>query len=253
MQTLKGRTCVIAGGSGGDGAETVKELCRGGMNVAVLTHQASQAQTLVDEIAQAGYPGTCIALEGTSGPAEHDPKIMQQIVDRFGSIDVMIANTGADGHKDSIETIDVHEMMHEVEHLAGGGFAMMQTMLPYLKKSRVPRIIFMTTVEAVQGGTHESFVNAIAKGTVQAMMLNSASRLAAYGITVNSIAKGAVCRTVGHRDADAPSPYELQDRIPLGRVGMPIDLANAVCFLASEESSFVTGQTIYAAGGLQLG
>ena len=253
MQTLTGRTCIIAGGSGGDGVDTVKALCAGGMNVVMLTHQIAQAQELLDAAASAGYPGECIAMEGVNGPAEQDPEVMRAIADRFGSIDVVVANTGTDGVRDDIETLDVEQLMRSIGHLAGGGFSMMQTALPYLKKSRAPRVIFMTTVEGIGGGTHESFANAVAKGAVQSLCVNAAARLARYGITVNCIAKGAIPRTVGYIEPDAPRPEELLERIPLGRIGSPEDLAQAVCWLASEESAFVTGQTLYVAGGLQLG
>lgn len=253
MQTLTGRTCIFAGASGGDGVDAVKALCRAGMNVVMMTHQASQAQSLVDEIAQMSWPGTCIAVEGTHGPAEKDPEILQQIEDRFGSVDVVIANTGADGKRDDIETLDAAEMMKGVMHLAGGSFEMMQTAIPFLKKSRAPRVIFMTTVEGCIGGTHESFANAVAKGTVRTIALNSAARLAKYGITVNCISKGAIPRTVGRIDPGSPKPEEILDSIPLGRIGSPVDLAEAICFLASEESSFITGQVLSVDGGLHLG
>lgn len=252
MQTLTGRTCIIAGGSGGDGVDMVKALCRGGMHVVLMTHQAVQAQALVDEINAAGYPGDCMAVEGKNGPAEKDPGIMAEIAEKFGSIDVVICNTGADGKRDDIETVDVDQMMENVVHLAGGSLSMLQTALPYLKKSRAARVIFMTTVEGCCGGVHESFSNAVAKGAVRALILNSAARLASIGITVNGISKGAIPRTVGHMDPDAPKPEDILEKIPLGRLGSPEDLAQAVCFLASEESSFITGQIVYVAGGLQL-
>ncbi len=253
MQTLTGRTCLIAGGSGGDGVDIVKALVKGGMNVVMMTHQASQARDLVDEIAAGGYQGKCIAVEGKGGPAEKDPEIMAALEKEWGSIDVIIANTGADGKRDDIETLPVEELVKSMEHLAGGSFSMMQTALPFLKKSKAPRVIFMTTVEGINGGTHESFANAVAKGAVRSLIVNSAARLAKYGITVNGISKGAIPRTVGHIDPDSPKPEEILDKIPLGRIGSPKDLAEVVCFLASEESSFVTGEIINAAGGLQLG
>ena len=253
MQTLAGRTCLIAGGSGGDGVDIVKALLKGGMNVVMMTHQAAQAQALLEELESEGYPGKCTAVEGKTGPAEKDPEIMAALEKEWGSIDVIIANTGADGKRDDIETVSEEELINSIAHLAGGSFSMMQTALPFLKKSRAPRVIFMTTVEGENGGTHESFVNAVAKGAVRSLIVNSAARLARFGITVNGISKGAIPRTAGHIDPDSPKPEEILDKIPLGGIGSPKDLAEAVCFLASEESSFVTGEIINVAGGLQLG
>ncbi|MCD8105855.1 MAG: SDR family oxidoreductase [Lachnospiraceae bacterium] len=253
MQTLKGRTCIFAGGSGGDGVDTVKALCAAGMNVILMTHMPEQAQALVDEIAAGDYMGICIATtEGMAGSADGND-VYAKIAETYGSIDVVITNTGADGVKDDMETLDFAQIAKDIENLAGGSFKMMQRALPYLKKSRAPRVIFMTTVEGCNGGTHESFSNAVAKGAVRSLILNSAARLAKYGITVNGISKGAIPRTVGHMDEGAPKPEEILDKIPLGRIGSPEDLAGAICFFASEESSFITGEILELSGGLQLG
>lgn len=109
----------------------------------------------------------------------------------------------------------------------------------------------MTTVEGTQGGVHESFENAVAKGAVHSLTLNAAARLARDGITVNCISKGAIPRIEGVNPGDT-DPSKMLDRIPMGRLGTPDDLGELICFLASEESAYITGQTIAVSGGLEL-
>lgn len=257
MQTLAGRTCVFAGGSGGDGVSAVKALCAGGMNVVMMTHQPAQAQGLIDEIADLGYPGKCAAVQdgNVQNPPVSDEEVFDKIAEEYGTIDVIVSNTGGDGFEDSIDTVSKEELLKDVNHLLGGSYGMLKCGLPYLRKSKAPRVIFMTTVEGVRGGNKESFVNAVAKGAVLGLTRNCAARLAPEGITVNCIEKGAI-RRLPHKGPDngktEKNVNELLPDIPIGRLGTPEDLAQAICFLASEEASYITGTVLGVNGGLSL-
>ena len=257
MQTLSGRTCIFAGASGGDGVEAVKALCQGGMNVVMMTHQPAQAQRLLDEIASLGYPGKCVAVQdgNAQNPSIPDEEVFRQVAEQFGTIDVVISNTGGDGFEDSIDSVDQKQLLREVDHLLGGSYNMLKCALPYLRKSSAPRVIFMTTVEGVRGGKLESFTNAVAKGAVLALAKNCAARLAPEGINVNCISKGAIERLAPPPHPGAPvfkDMTALLPFIPQGRMGTPKDLANAICYLASEESAYVTGTVLDLSGGLSL-
>ena len=254
MQTLAGRTALFAGATAGDGRDTVKALCAGGMNVVMMTHNIAEAEALAAEVKAIDAPGSCTYYAGGAGkgPAEESPEVYEEVLKQFGSVDVIISNTGANGHIDSAETLDADELERSLHHLVIGAFKTVQTALPYLKKSKAPRVILMTTVEGVHGGTQESLANAVAKGAVEALALNLAARLAADGITVNCIAKGAIPRVEGVRPGD-PDPADRLPAIPAGRLGTPEDLAGAIAFLASEESAYITGQVLELSGGLNLG
>ncbi|MCC8104058.1 MAG: SDR family oxidoreductase [Clostridiales bacterium] len=257
MQTLTGRTCVFAGGSGGDGASAVKALCKAGMNVVLMTHQPTQAQGLIAEIEKLGFTGKCmVAQDGKAQtPPIPDEEVFRKIYEEQGSVDVIISNTGASGHEDSIDTVDVEQLMKNVQQLLGGSYSMLKCALPYLRKSVCPRVIFMTTVEGARGGNLESFANAVAKGAVLSLTKNCAARLAAEGITVNCIQKGAIERLPhkgSNNGAKEKDPAAMLPYIPAGRVGTPEDLAAAICFLASEETSYITGTVLDVSGGLSL-
>lgn len=250
MQTLEGRTCVFAGATAGDGVDAVKQLCAGGMNVIMMTHMVERAARLVDEINGMGLPGRCMAIGALeTGPAEEDRSTYEKIAKEFGSVDVLISNTGSTGPDTAIEEVRPSALLHSVEHLLGGAFGMLSAALPYLKQSKAPRVIFMTTPEGAEGGVHESFENAVAKGAVRSLALNAAARLAPCGITVNCISKGPIPRIEGIRSGEV-DPAKMLGRIPMGRLGTAEDLGHLICFLASEESSYITGQTIELSGGL---
>lgn len=253
MQTLSGRTCVIAGGTAGDGIDTVRELCRAGMHVVMMTHQAERAKALVEEINGSGFAGNCEAVGATAqGPAEENAETYRYIAGKYGSVDVVISNTGDTGTAKGMEELSAEELMKETGHLVTGAFNMVMTALPFLRKSRAPRVILMSSVEGVYGGVHGSFANAVAKGAVHSLTLNMAARLAPEHITVNCIAKGAIPRAEGIRPGNA-DPEAFLPYIPMGRLGTAQDLAQMVCYLASEEAGYVTGQTICLSGGLGFG
>lgn len=253
MQTLQGRTCVFAGGTAGDGVEAVKELCRSGMNVVLMTNKPEKAQALADSIRAADYPGDCMIFVGKPDLiAEHQAATYDIIAKKYGSVDVIVCNTGNNGILIPLENVTGDMLSAALNQLVVGAFRMFQAALPYLKKSAAPRVIFMSSLEGGRGGTQESFVNAVAKGALRALTLNCAARVAGAGITVNCIAKAGIPR-IEPQPEGAPDPRRLLPRIPIMRLGTLQDLAQAVCYLASEEASYLTGQVLELDGGLHLG
>ncbi|MGI6072337.1 MAG: SDR family NAD(P)-dependent oxidoreductase [Lachnospiraceae bacterium] len=259
MLTLSGRTCVFAGASGGDGVAGVRALLSQGMNVVMMTHMMKQAAKLKEELDKEGYPGKVAIYcdPKTYDPPKTEEEVYEAIYNEFGSIDVIISNIGGPGHEDSIDSLSKEELLRNVNHLVGGGYEMLKYSLPYLRKSSNPRVIFMTSFEAVKGGTLDSLSNSIAKGAVYSMMKNVAARLMKEGITVNCIVKGAIERRPdkgpGMPGMPKPKdPAEMLPFIPAGRLAKDTDLAQAICYLASEEAAYVTGTALDISGGLSL-
>lgn len=247
MQTLTGRTCAFSGATAGDGREVAKALCAGGMNVVIMTHMPEAAKSLVEEIRAAGLPGQAATLK--ENPEDTTEEVLRRAVEKFGSLDVIISNTGGAGKANDVDTTSVDELMENINHIIRGSYGLLKNALPYLRKSRAPRVIFISSVEGCKGGVHESFSDSVAKGAVRALTLNTAYRLAGEGITVNCIAKGAIPRVEPLHPGDVNAADRLP-YIPMGRLGTSEDLAGAVCYLASEESSYMTGQILTLSGGL---
>ena len=253
MQTLKGRTCVFAGATAGDGTASVKALCAGGMNVVMATHNIKGAEALISAVKLAGLPGKCSALSAEGKiPPEQQSETYRKVAEEFGSVDVIICNTGDNGRICSIDDLSGEDLLKDVDHLVGTSYKMLRAALPALRQSKAPRVIFMSSVEGCRGGKLEGLANAIGKGAVRALTLNAAARLAPEGITVNCVSKGAITRMEPQKEG-APDPEAMLPFIPLARLGTPEDLAESICFLASEESAYITGQILELNGGMNLG
>jgi len=181
--------------------------------------------------------------------------VYTEICERFGSIDAVISNTGGLERLETIDSLSPENLLHELDHLVGGAYSMLRNALPYLRKSRAPRVVFMTSPEGMRGGTEEGLATSIAKGGVWALAKICAARLAGEGITVNCVSKGAIDKPMPPLRDGEPPRLEARDclpGVPVGRLGTPEDVAQAVCYLLSEEASYVTGTAIDVAGGLNV-
>ncbi len=254
MLTLENRVCAIAGASGGDGVAIAEELCKAGMTVVMVSHQPTQAMNLMERLNSCDYPGKCDVF--TEGTYKDDTELYQKIYEKYGAIDVIISNIGDNGLVETIDDVDSEGLLRTINHLVIGAYDMLKNCLPYLRLSKAARVIFMTTIEGEDGGTREGFSQAVAKGAVLSLTKNCAAQLAKDKITVNCIEKGASERINGERfDREGREKLDVSkwlDDIPMGRLGNTNDLAAAVCYLASEEASYVTGSVIKVTGGLQF-
>lgn len=243
MLTLRGRTCVIAGGSGQIGRSAVKELVRSGMNVVMLTHMTADAEALAGELA--GEEGKCTYIAGRK-----ETEVFADIYTEYGSVDVLIVNTGEFLKKRSLEEYPKEEFdrsMNRQWHI----LEMINAALPYLRRSSAGRIILTTSASACMGFNHESLMDAMSRGAERSLVLYLAKELAGERITVNAIEKSGMLNDHEPKedgyDAESIIPY-----IPLGRNGESSEFAAAAAYLASEEAGFVTGQILHVSGGLAL-
>lgn len=253
MLTLAGRTAVVIGA----GLPGVIELLEGGMNVAIFTHTPSLTNSIVEKLDQKTVDEHVLIC--MDAMVDDDAKLipaLEAVNDRFGSIDVIFCFTGGPGKVCELEDVTMEEINKEVPYLTGTCLNFLKGALPYLKKSKAPRVIFITTTEAQTGGTNGGLLDAIARGAVISTTYAMARRMAPYGITVNCISVGPFDKNMPHwkdEPYQIPDPYAIVGQVPLGRVGNQQDVAAALHYLASEEASFITGQVINLNGGLFMG
>lgn len=183
---------------------------------------------------------------------------LEEISVKFGHIDLLLCGHGWPPENQEMDQLAEDYWNSVVASNLKGTFYMMQRTLPYLKKSPAPRIISLVSCEARTGGLCDGLAYSAAKGGVISLTYSLARRLARYGITVNAVAMGGIYNKP-YPIVDARPEYELSeyagmlDQIPLGRLGTPEDIAAAVCYLASEEAGFVTGEVLNVNGGLFMG
>ena len=247
MVTLQGRTCVFAGATGMVGRGAVQALVEAGMNVVMVTHNPDSAKEVV--AAMEGKPGRCLAMSND----QDDSLIYQKVEELFGSVDVIISNTGSFNAPKPFEEITEEEMIRKVSFHVAGPMTMVKKALPFLERSKAPRVLLMASAGAQDGFSGENICDSVARAAVINLTYCLARELADRGITVNCIAKSAMVNDHpphGPQDLDTAA---LESRVPLRRIGTNAEFGAAVSFLASEEAGFITGQVLNLSGGLHIG
>ncbi len=245
---LFGQTALITGASRGIGAAIATTLAKAGANIAVnyLT-QASKAQEIVSQCEL--FDIHAIAVAGDVSKASDVDHLFAQTTRHIGPITILVNNAGK---AQSDLFIDTSEK--DFEDLIGvnlkGPFLCTKKALPAMLQAQQGRIINISSIWGMVGGSCEVAYSA-AKGGVIAFTKALAKELGSTGITVNAVAPGAI-------STDMMSVYseediqKIREETPLGRLGTPEDVAHTVLFLASPESSFLTGQIISPNGGLVI-
>lgn len=257
---------IITGGAGNNGLAIVRMALQYGMNVAFLSSYHGKAQYAISQLDEK-YRNQVIGFAQNpqarlqeniqcapdlyhEGTRQED--VLEWIYNHFGSIDVVVNGSG--GHdRHNMEETDKKIWHHSME-VVEGAFFNTKLALPYLLKSAAPRVINLTTCDGKNGGWYPNPSFAAARGGIVSLTYEMAKELGSMGITVN-------CVQIGHIEQDVPEEDILSDKerekllsqTPLGRLGIPEDVAGAVNFLASEESSFITGAVIDVNGGLLMG
>ncbi len=245
---FEGRVAIITGGSRGIGRAVAELLAARGASLAIADIQLEVAQTTAREIAeQSGCK--VVAVEVNVASLEMVQAMAKTVVDEFGKVDILVNNAG-------ITRDDLLMRMKESDwddviniNLKGAWNCSKAVIRPMMKK-RYGRIVNVSSVsgQAGQAGqTNYSASKAGIIGLTKALAREAASR----GINVNAVAPGFI-PTVLTNDL----PDELKDSIisatPMGRMGTPEEVANAVAFLASDEASYITGQILGVDGGMVM-
>ena len=244
--TLKGRTCVFAGGTGEIGRGAVRILAENGMNVVLVTHSPKQAEEVVSSMKD--LAGNVVAVSNEMPEVQ----IFELTEKNFGSVDVVINSIGGLMAPKVLSGITKEELDEKLHHQITEVFWFMKEAIPFLKKSSAGRMILTSSCGARTGFEGESILDSIARGGVETMTKCFARELAADGITVNCIARSGLVNDHTPRNAAELDVASFADRIPLGRIGKKEEYGALAAYLASEEGGFVTGQTFDLCGGLQL-
>jgi 3-oxoacyl-[acyl-carrier protein] reductase len=238
---LKGKVAIVTGGARGIGQASCWSLAREGVTVAVC--DVLPVKETLAGLKKFGHAS--LGLRCDIQRKGEIVKAVERVMKKFGGIDILVANAGIFEGK-SITEVDVPDWDRMVEINLRGPFLFCQQVWPIMQKQGFGKIICVGSSAGKTGGVLAGPHYAAAKGGVHALVKWMAKNGAAHGILVNGIAPGP---TVTPMTINQPFT---SDGIPVGRMGHPEDIAEAVVFLASQASNFVTGVILDVNGGLYM-
>ena len=245
--SLDGRVALVTGSSTGLGKAVAFSLARSGARVALnyFNNEERAAETL-GEFQAEGLEG--VMLRGDVSDESAVNALCGEVVEKLGEIDILVVNATPDQPQMPIEEFTWEHFQTMIDFFIKSPYLLTRAVLPHMKKNRWGRIINITS-EVFQRsiGNFSAYVSA--KGGQIGFTRSMATELAPFNITVNLVAPGWI--PVERHENDSQEQKDgYREMIPMGRWGVPDDVAGAVAYYASEEAGFVTGQTICVNGGM---
>jgi len=244
MIDLSGRVAIVTGASRGIGRAIAQQLARQGALV-IGAARGDNARATVDEIVASGGRAEAAPLDVTD--ADASSRLVKETLDRHSRIDILVNNAGI-ARDQLLLRMKRNEWDEVLATNLTAAFALTQAVLKPMLRQRAGRIIAISSIVGQSGNAGQANYAASKAGLIgfiKAVALEVASR----GITANVVAPGLI-ETDMTRAVTDEAREEWASKIPLGRLGTPADIAAAVCFLASDEASYITGHVLAVNGGM---
>ncbi|HKB47092.1 MAG TPA: SDR family NAD(P)-dependent oxidoreductase [Ktedonobacterales bacterium] len=250
MGRLDGRVALVTGAGRGIGAATAQRLAEEGARVTLADVDRDGTSQLVKQLAAQDAEALAVTCDVTDAASVQ--AAVDETLNRFGRLDILVNNAGV--VRDNLVfkmTDDEFEAVLAV-HLRGAFHCTRAAQKPMVEQ-QYGRIISLSSTSALGNRGQTNY--AAVKAAIQGMTRTWAIELGPFGITANAVAPGfidtAMTQATARRMGIEPEVFKAAaaQRIPLRRVGQPSEVASVIAFLASDDASFVSGQTIYIAGG----
>ena len=242
---LEGKVALITGGDSGIGRSVAVHFAREGADVAIVyleeTQDAKDTKKMVEKEGK-----KCLLIEGDIQEEEFCRKAVGETVKEFGKLNVLVNNAAEQHPKKSIQKISAEQLQSTFATNIFSMFYFVQAALPHLKEGDT--IINTTSVTAYRGSAGLLDYSST-KGAIVAFTRSLSANLADKSIRVNAVAPGPIWTPLIPATFDAKKVKEFGKDAPLGRPGQPCEVATSFVFLASEDSSYFTGQVLHPNGG----
>lgn len=244
---LLGKVALVTGGGQGIGRSVALMLARHGSDVAVSDVNVEMAQSTIEEIEKIGR--RALAVEANVARFEDGERMVRETVESLGRIDILVNNAGItrDGLMLRMSEED-WDLVLDVN--LKGAFNCTRAAVRHMAKQRSGKIVNIASVVGLMGNAGQANYAASKAGLI-GFTKTVAREFASRGITVNAVAPGYI-DTPMTQALPEKVKEELQKLIPLDRLGTPEDVANAVLFLVTNASDYVTGQVVHVNGGLYM-
>ncbi|MBA4156428.1 MAG: SDR family oxidoreductase [Gemmatimonadetes bacterium] len=254
---LSGKVALVTGAGSGIGRASAKLMAREGARIAALGHTEDELREAVEEIRQGG--ADAIALVADISDPDQMQDAVQQIIGKWGRLDIVFANAGINGVWAPIEDLEIEEWKNTLDINLTGTFLTIKCAVPHLRKQRGSIIVTSSVNGTRMFSNTGASAYATSKAGQVALVKMLAPELGPHGVRINVICPGAIETSIGdnteQRNLDgAGLPVEFPEgEIPLGgEPGSSEQVAQLVLFLASEASSHITGTEVWIDGAQSL-
>jgi len=244
---MEDRVALVTGASRGIGRAILHELARRGARVIGTATSERGGRDIADGLAAAGLEGEGLMLDVTDGVQVE--AVVEGLIERHGRIDILVNNAGITRDNLLMRMKDA-EWADIVETNLTSVFRLSRAVLRPMMKARFGRIISIASVVGVSGNAGQTNY-AAAKAGMIGFSKSLAQEVGSRNITVNCVAPGFIDTDMTRALPEAQR-QKLLERIPLGRLGVPEDIAHAVAYLASDAAGYITGATLHVNGGMYM-
>ena len=247
MKRLENKVAIITGGTAGIGAAAAKKFAQEGAKVTVWARNAEKGKAFVEAMAKEGYT-ICFDAVDTSN-YEQVVAATKRVFDANGKIDILI-NTAGITNDSTLKKMTPEQWQSVIDINLTGTFYCTKAVNQYMVEAGWGRIINVSSVVGLYGNFGQTNYVATKAGVI-GMTKTLCRELGKKGVTVNAVAPGFIAT-----DMVAKMPEDvlagMVAKVPVGRLGKPEDIANAFCFLASDEAAYVNGAVLSVDGGMTV-
>ncbi|MEV6150104.1 SDR family NAD(P)-dependent oxidoreductase [Nonomuraea sp. NPDC052129] len=251
MSLLKDRVTLVTGSSRGIGAAIATTFAQAGARV--VLHGRDEAALAAVQARVDDLGGEAVSVTGDVTVAADLDRIREQILDRYGRVDVLVVNAGSTASRPTpIEDITEESWRADIDRNLTGTFLTVKCFLPGMKERRTGNIITLSSAAGRKPSERTIVAYAAAKAGVQLFTQDLAAQVGPFGIRANCLAPETILTDTNQQWIPADVQRSLAESHPLRRLGTSEDVARAALFLASDDSSWITGVIVDIAGGAVL-
>lgn len=243
MVNLNGKIAIVTGAGHGIGKEIALNLARSGAEVVItdVSDKIFEVGKEIESIGSKAFPVKCDVTDSKEAVAIED-----KVLGKYERIDILVNNAGIYPQKPFLEM--TNEDWNKVIGInLNGAFHCTKAVIPKMVEQKYGKIVNIASIAGAVIGYMNLAHYSASKAGIVGFTKSLALEMAQYKININAIAPGPI--DIGGIPAGSEIVQQIIKTIPIGRMGLPIDIANLVVFLASDESSFITGQCIVCDGG----